>query len=134
MKTSIAVSARSILILRVMLSAIFIVAGAGHIFNTEKTTQRLLAARFNQPALLLGDPKILVISSGVVLLGTGLLFMLGYKTKYTAGVLILLLLGISLTVQVGQLNTIGPLFKNLAILGGLLFFVFNKSLHVSKTS
>lgn len=55
----------------------------------------------------------------------GLAFLVGYKTKWAAMVLIAVLIPITLTIQVGQMNTIGPLFKNIAIMGGLLFFIMN---------
>jgi putative oxidoreductase len=40
-------------------------------------------------------------------------------------VLLAVLIPITITVQVGQINTLGPLFKNIAIIGGLLFFILN---------
>lgn len=49
----------------------------------------------------------------------------GYKTKWAAMVLMAVLTPITLTVQVGQITTLGPLFKNIAILVGLLFFILN---------
>jgi len=33
-----------------------------------------------------------------------------------------------LTIQVGQMATLGPLFKNIALLGGLLFFSINSKI------
>lgn len=51
----------------------------------------------------------------------GLAFILGFYTRYAAIILALVLLPITLSVQVGQIETLGPLFKNIAIMGGLLF-------------
>lgn len=56
---------------------------------------------------------------------SGLSLALGYKTRYAAILLIAILIPITITIQVGQLTTLGPLFKNVAILGGLLFFTMN---------
>jgi len=46
----------------------------------------------------------------------------------------LVLLPITLSVQVGQIETLGPLFKNIAIMGGLLFFIINKTPNILKLS
>jgi len=37
----------------------------------------------------------------------------------------LVLIPITLTIQVGQVQTMGPLFKNIGLAGGLLFFAMN---------
>lgn len=55
----------------------------------------------------------------------GFSLLVGYKTKWAAIVLAAVIIPITLTVQVGQIHTLGPLFKNIAILGGLLFFILN---------
>ncbi|MGO1585657.1 MAG: DoxX family membrane protein, partial [Mesonia sp.] len=91
----------------------------------EKTAQRIEKANFKGIAHLFGDPQWLVILSGIVMLSAGFLFLMGYKTKWAALILIGVLIPITLTIQVGQITTLGPLFKNIAILGGLLFFVLN---------
>lgn len=62
----------------------------------------------------------------------GFLFLIGYKTKWAAITLMAVLIPITLTVQVGQITTLGPLFKNIAILGGLLFFVMNDTTKLLK--
>jgi putative oxidoreductase len=49
----------------------------------------------------------------------GIALMLGFEPKYAAIILAMVLILI-ITVQIGQMSTIGPLFKNIAILGGLL--------------
>ena len=59
------------------------------------------------------------------MVAAGFLFLIGYKTKWAAITLMMVLVPITLTVQVGQITTLGPLFKNIAILGGLLFFILN---------
>jgi len=125
MTTKVLVNRRSIQLLRILVSGIFLVAGFNHLLHVEKTAQRIEQASFKGIAYFFGEPRWLIILSGIVMISAGFLFLLGYKTKWAAMVLIAVLIPITLTVQVGQITTLGPLFKNIAILGGLLFFVLN---------
>lgn len=122
----ISVDPRSVSLLRVMLSGIFIVAGISHFSHTTSTIQRLEEAPFGSYALQLGRPDFLVLASGAVMVVSGLLFMAGVKTRWNAIILTLLLVPITFTIQVGDPASIGPLFKNIAIQGGLLFFILNR--------
>lgn len=123
--TSILVNRRSVQIFRMMLSGIFLVASFSHLVKVEKTVHRIEQARFKGLAYFFGEPEVLVIASGIVMFiaGTGLL--IGFKTRWTAMILAAVLIPITFTIQVGQITTLGPLFKNIAILGGLLFFILN---------
>lgn len=125
MSNSINVNRYSIVVFRILLSLIFIVASVNHLFNLQKVIHKINQARFKELAYIFGDPEKLVIASGVVMLIAGLALMIGYKTKYSAILLALVLVPITLTIQVGQMETVGPLFKNIAIFGGLLFFSMN---------
>jgi len=126
------VSHQSVVILRVMLSLIFIVASISHFFNTEKTVSRIEQARFGFIGNILGTPETAVILSGIVMLLAGISLLIGFKTKISAIVLIIVLIPITISIQVGQMSTIGPLFKNIAILGGLIFFSMNSNLKTKK--
>ena len=125
MTSSINVSKRSIQLLRIMVSGIFLVAGFNHLVEIEKTTQRIEMAQFKGFAAFFGNLEILVILSGIVMLIAGISFMIGFKTRWAAIILLAILIPISITIQVGQITTLGPLFKNVAIAGGLLFFILN---------
>lgn len=125
MKNQILVNTKSVLIFRVMLSSIFLMASIAHLLNIDKTLEHLNQARFKDLAYLFGDPKWLIILSGIIMFIAGLSLLVGYKTKWAALTLTAVIVPITITVQVGQMNTIGPLFKNIAILGGLLFFILN---------
>ena len=125
MKTNILVSRRSVQVLRVMLSGIFLVASFNHLLNIEKTVNRIDQANFKGIAYFFGIPELLVMSSGVVMLIAGIGLLIGFKTRWAATILLAVLIPITLTVQVGQITTLGPLFKNIAISGGLLFFILN---------
>ncbi|NDV43934.1 DoxX family protein [Flagellimonas sediminis] len=122
---TITVSRTSVTVLRMLVSLIFIVASLNHLLNVDKTIAKMDQARFGALGHLLGPPEISVMVSGVVMFVFGIAFFAGFKTRLSAIVLICVLVPITLTVQVGQMATIGPLFKNIAILGGLLFFVLN---------
>jgi len=126
------VSYRSVVILRIMLSLIFIVASTSHFFNTEKTVTRIENANMKFIGYILGTPETSVIISGIAMLIAGVSLLIGFKTRIASMVLIAVLIPITLTVQVGQVATLGPLFKNIAILGGLLFFSINSNLKHQK--
>ncbi|OBX24926.1 putative oxidoreductase [Gelidibacter algens] len=132
MTTKILISRRSIQLLRILVSGIFLVAGFNHLLNVEKTAQRIEQANFAGFANFFGEPQWLIILSGIVMLVAGFLFLIGYKTKWAAIILMAVLIPITLTVQVGQITTLGPLFKNIAILGGLLFFILNDTNNLLK--
>lgn len=126
------VSYLSVVILRVMLSLIFIVASINHFFSPEKIVARIAQAKFGSIGSILGSPENAVIASGIGMLIAGLALMFGFKTKYAAIILIAILIPITLTIQVGQVSTLGPLFKNVAIMGGLIFFTLNQSFKTEK--
>ncbi|AVR46536.1 hypothetical protein C7S20_15385 [Christiangramia fulva] len=125
MKATISVSYRSVQLFRILLSGIFLVASFNHILNLEKTLNRIDQARFKGIAYFFGNPEYLVIMSGIVMMMAGFCLLIGYKTRWAAVALAAVIIPITLTVQVGQIHTLGPLFKNIAILGGLLFFILN---------
>ena len=126
------VSYTSVVILRIMLSLIFIVASTSHFFKLEQTVKRIESANFSFIANIVGTPEIAVILSGIVMLIAGVALLIGFKTRVSAIILIAVLIPITLTIQVGQVATLGPLFKNVAILGGLIFFSINSNLKINK--
>ncbi len=125
MKNKTLVSHTSIKVLRIMLSGIFLVAGANHLFNVEGTVNKMDQASLKGMAYTLGNPEYMIVLSGIVMLISGICLLIGYKTRYAAAILGLVLIPITITVQVGQMNSLGPLFKNIAIMGALLFFILN---------
>lgn len=125
MTPSIAVGRRSIQLLRIMVSGIFLIAGFNHLVEVEKTVMRIEMAQFKGFAIFFGNLELLVILSGIVMLTAGLSFLIGFKTRWAAIVLLTILIPITITIQVGQITSLGPLFKNIAIAGGLLFFILN---------
>lgn len=112
---------------RVMLSGIFIVAGANHLFKPAAIAGRLENAPLSFLATWAAPPETLVLLAGVALLAGGLALLLGLRTRAAAMLLIALIIPITLTVQVGRLATLGPLFKNIGLTGALIYFAVHGS-------
>ena len=125
MKNEIPVSGMSVLILRIALSGIFISAGISHLLHPDKVAGRIENAAFNEFALLFGDPFLLAVLTGYILLIFGLMFLLGIFTRWSALALFLVLIPITITIQMGNGFNHGPLWKNIALFGGLLLFILN---------
>ena len=109
---------------RGLFSLLFVVAGLEHLFNTQKVVAKLAHAPLAWLATSLAPPTFLVVAAGVTLFVFGLMMLLGFRTRLAAVVLIAVLVPITVTVQVGSVKTIGPLLKNVALLGGLIHFAF----------
>ncbi|MFD2513281.1 DoxX family membrane protein [Pontibacter locisalis] len=118
----------SFLVLRAMASLIFIMAGINHLFQTACAAARLEKAPFAQLATWAAPAETLIILSGIGLLLGGLMLLIGFKTKLAATVLLAILIPITVTVQVGAAGN-GPLFKNIALIGMLIFFIVNGALY-----
>lgn len=117
----------AILTFRVLLSLIFVVAGARHLIVPASVHERLLSTPFGQILAGYIYPEPLVILAGAGLLAGGLALMLGLHTRKAAIVLIGILIPITITVQLQGLHTLGPLFKNIGLLGGLIYFASHGS-------
>lgn len=109
------------LVFRVFTSLIFIVAGAQHLAHPDAVTARLVSAPFGHWATAVASPRLLVLLTGGVLLAAGVALLLGLATRMSSLLLIAVLIPITFTVQVGA-DSLGPLFKNVAILGALFHF------------
>ncbi|MCO4755261.1 MAG: DoxX family membrane protein [Bacteriovoracaceae bacterium] len=116
----------SYIIFRTCLSSIFLVAGIGHVLSPDKLVARLVLSPGWPLLAPFFDPKLLIVLTGIVLLVGGLGLLFNFRPKQSAFVLIGVLIPITLTVQVGSSATLGPLFKNIAILGGLVLVAFQK--------
>ncbi|WP_101442420.1 DoxX family membrane protein [Pontibacter ramchanderi] len=118
----------SFLVLRILGSLIFITAGFNHLLHTAGATARLEQAPFAQFSTWIAPPETLIILSGVGLLVGGFLLLVGFRTRVAAVLLLFILIPITLTVQVGAEGN-GPLFKNIALIGMLLFFIVNGAMY-----
>lgn len=75
------VSYKSVVIIRIMLSLIFIIASTSHFFNIEKTVTRIENSSMGFMGNILGTPETAVILSGIVMLIAGIYYFLGSKPK-----------------------------------------------------
>lgn len=119
-------SKRSVNTLRIMVSGIFLIAGLNHILFPKNVANRLMETTVYKTILFFTNAEILVIATGAGLLLGGILFAFNRFTRVAAIVLLALLIVITISVQFEGWHTSGPLFKNVAIAGGLLFFIVNK--------
>lgn len=111
-------------VFRVLFSFIFVMAGWQHIIGTAKVAARLSHSPF-APILSNFLPlELHVLLAGLVLFTGGLGLLLGSWTKQVALALLAVLIPITLTVQIGGEESLGPLFKNIALIGGLVYFSF----------
>lgn len=125
MNQSFEVSGLSVLLFRVCLSGIFITAGISHLLQPDQVAARIQSAAFHSFAAFFGNPHLLGIVSGYALLIGGIAFLLGIFTRWSALLLFMVLIPITITIQMGNGLFHGPLWKNIALFGGLLFFIIN---------
>jgi putative oxidoreductase len=125
MHKPIEVSGLSVLIFRVCLSGIFITAGISHIIQPDQVAARIQSAAFHSFATFFGDPHFLGLITGYLLLIGGVALLLGILTRWSAILLFLVLIPITITIQMGNGIFHGPLWKNIALFGGLIFFIIN---------
>lgn len=118
---------RAEVIFRVMLSLIFIVAGANHLFATSAVSNRLQNSDLGAWLSTYFSAELLVLLAGIGLMIGGLSLILGFKTRLAALILFLIIIPITLVIQLQGLHTLGPLFKNIGLAGGLIHFISNGS-------
>ena len=108
---------------RIGLSLIFIVGGLGHFFRSGDMLARIAESPWAPVVALFGNPLIHLWWTGAVFVIAGLALAAGYSTRLAAAALFLALLPVTVTIHiVPDAAHVGPLFKNVAILGALLHF------------
>ena len=118
-------------IFRIMLSLIFIVAGGNHLFATSAVSGRLQNSDLGAWLTTYFSAELLVLLAGIGLVTGGLSLLLGLQTRLAALSLFLIIIPITIVIQLQGLHTMGPLFKNIGLMGGLIHFMANGSAHYS---
>ncbi len=90
---------------RVLFSLVFVAGGLQHLVATDT---------------VVAPPRLLVVTTGVVLVGAGLALLANLRARLAAVALAALLIPISVTALAGTPGEMGALMKNVALLGGLL--------------
>lgn len=106
-------------IFRVAVSLIFIVGGLGHFVELDQMVQRIEESPWRDQVAMIGDPAILLWLSGGVFILFGLLLALGLLQRLSALLLFVTLVPITLSIHLAP-GHVGPLLKNVAILGALV--------------
>ncbi|MBW8294454.1 MAG: DoxX family protein [Sphingopyxis sp.] len=111
------------LVFRVLTSLIFIIGGLGHFGQHQMMLDRMVESPWAGTVAMIGDPSLLLWLSGIAFVAAGLTLALGWMTRISALVLFVTLVPVTIAIHVvPDTSHVGPLFKNIAILGALLFF------------
>ena len=105
-------------VFRVLTSLIFIIGGLGHFGEHQMMLDRMVDSPWWAMINMIGNPSWLLWLSGGVFVIFGVLLALGWMTRLSALLLFLTLVPITITVHIAP-GHVGPLFKNIAILGAL---------------
>ena len=103
---------------RVLTSLIFIIGGLGHFGEHQMMLDRMVDSPWWAMINMIGNPSWLLWLSGGVFVIFGVMLALGWMTRLSALLLFLTLIPITITVHIAP-GHVGPLFKNIAILGSL---------------
>lgn len=106
---------------RLLTSLIFIIGGLGHLGQHRMMLQRMGESPWANTVRMIGDPSVLLWLSGIAFVAAGVTLALGFMTRASALILFATLVPVTVAVHlVPDPSHVGPLFKNIAILGALL--------------
>ena len=111
-------------VFRVATSLIFIVGGIGHFAAHATMLERMAESPWRDMVGMIGDPSWLLWLSGAVFVIFGITLAVGLLTRISALVILVTLIPVTIAVHVAPGHA-GPLFKNIAIMGALLYFYAN---------
>ena len=111
-------------VFRIATSLIFIVGGIGRFAAHDTMLERMAESPWRDVVSMIGDPSWLLWLSGAVFVIFGITLALGFLTRISALVILVTLIPITIAVHVASGHA-GPLFKNIAIMGALLYFYAN---------
>ncbi|MXO89254.1 DoxX family protein [Pontixanthobacter aquaemixtae] len=110
-------------VFRVMTSLIFIIGGLGHFGQHQYMLDRMDKSPWREVVNSIGDPSVLLWLSGVVFIIFGITLAIGFFTRLSALLILVTLLPITFFTHIAP-GHVGPLFKNVAIMGALAFLWF----------
>lgn len=111
---------------RIATSLIFIIGGLGHFGQHDMMMKRLEQSPWHDLVTLISNPSLLLWLSGIIFILAGISLALGWKTRLSALLLFITLLPITITIHVvPDKSHVGPLFKNIALLGALFYLWAN---------
>lgn len=106
---------------RVLTSLIFIIGGLGHFGQHKMMLERMAESPWRDAVAMIGSPSVLLWLSGAVFVVAGLTLAVGWMTRVSALALFITLVPVTVAIHVvPDTSHVGPLFKNIAILGALL--------------
>ncbi|MGV7123407.1 DoxX family protein [Sphingopyxis sp. 550A] len=106
---------------RVLTSLIFIIGGLGHFGQHKMMLERMAESPWRDAVAMIGSPSVLLWLSGAVFVVAGLTLAVGWMTRTSALALFITLVPVTVAIHVvPDTSHVGPLFKNIAILGALL--------------
>lgn len=111
-------------VFRIATSLIFIIGGIGHFAAHDYMLGRMAESPWRDAVATIGDPSLLLWLSGGVFVIFGITLALGFLTRISALLLLVTLIPITIAVHVAPGHA-GPFFKNIAIMGALLYFYAN---------
>lgn len=86
--------------------------------------ERMAESPWRNVVTAIGDPSWLLWLSGAVFVVFGITLALGFLTRISALLILVTLIPVTIAVHFAPGHA-GPLFKNIAIMGALLFFYAN---------
>ncbi|WP_276132454.1 DoxX family membrane protein [Polluticoccus soli] len=110
-------------LLRAFSSLIFIYAGVKHVVHPDKIIGRISKATIFEILPSVQLFTVMVIITGIIMIVGAILLLIGKFQAQAALALLLVLIPITLSVQLENLNDLGPFFKNVAIAGSLIFII-----------
>lgn len=111
-------------VFRIATSLIFIIGGIGHFAAHDYMLDRMEESPWRDAVATIGDPSWLLWLSGGVFVIFGATLAIGFLTRISALLLLFTLIPITIAVHVAPGHA-GPLFKNIAIMGALLYLYAN---------
>ena len=106
---------------RIATSLIFIIGGLGHFGQSQVMMARIEQSPWYDLVLSLGDPLFFLYLSGAVMVPAGIALAVGYRARFASLMLFMTLVPITFVIHIAP-DHVGPLFKNIAILGALAHF------------